>query len=26
VDVQNYAQTAIPSLPPEVQRQGISVR
>ncbi len=26
VDVQNYAQTAIPQLPPEVQRQGISVR
>ena len=26
VDVQNYAQTAIPSLPPEVQRQGIAVR
>lgn len=24
VDVQNYAQTAIPQLPPEVQRQGIS--
>jgi HAE1 family hydrophobic/amphiphilic exporter-1 len=26
VDVQNYAQTAIPQLPPEVQQQGISVR
>jgi len=26
VDVQNYAQTAIPQLPPEVQLQGISVR
>jgi HAE1 family hydrophobic/amphiphilic exporter-1 len=26
VDVQNYAQTAIPQLPPEVQQQGIAVR
>jgi HAE1 family hydrophobic/amphiphilic exporter-1 len=26
VDVQNYAQTAIPQLPPEVQLQGIAVR